>query len=149
MPASLTVPGFPVPSSSNLAANNNSYSAPAGTGIPLSGAPAWHITMSATQEIAVSGLSWTGYLREQDFATFAQAAGLNGDGSLPEADPDHDGRSSLAEFAFGGNPAAADSPPAAPRPVIADRTGIHAGLALRSLVCRTALSAVFLISSRL
>ena len=117
--------------------------------MPRTGAPAWHVTMSAIQEIAVSGLAWTAYLPEQNFATFAKAAGLNGDGSLPEADPDHDGRSSFAEFSFGGNPTAADTPPAAPRPVIATRRGIRAGLALRSLVCRTALSAVFLITSRL
>ena len=91
--------------------------------MPRTGAPAWHVTMSAIQEIAVSGLAWTAYLPEQNFATFAKAAGLNGDGSLPEADPDHDGRSSFAEFAFGGNPAAADAPPAARRPVVAACAG--------------------------
>lgn len=54
----------------------------------------------------------------QDFTPFAtsgfnlwvQANGLSGNDALRAADPDLDGNSNLTEYAFGGNPALADSP---------------------------------------
>ena len=47
------------------------------------------------------------------FAAWAASFGLAGTQATPEADPDNDGRYNLAEYAFGGNPALADAPPAA------------------------------------
>jgi hypothetical protein len=60
---------------------------------------------------------------EQDFTPFivsipaspyelwATSFGLQGDAAAPAADPDGDGRSNFAEYAFGGNPGLADDPP--------------------------------------
>jgi hypothetical protein len=47
------------------------------------------------------------------YENWANTFGLTGDAALGSADPDLDGRSNLAEYAFGGNPTAIDAAPAA------------------------------------
>ena len=48
------------------------------------------------------------------FEAWRTSMGLEGEQALPDADPDADGRSNLAEYAFGGNPGQADSPSGGP-----------------------------------